>query len=412
MRQLEGYKVENFDFADFYKVSDLIFFEGPILSHYINNNGENFLFHWADLEGDINRWLCFRVSLINIHEYLERKISLYDLLYVKSEKVIYVIDVDQDLKVISAIITERDKISEEYMPSKRSYYSFNPKVSNDIDEYYLGVNESGILQAIFQSNNRIGYGTIPMDILSPALHHLNEINNGLGQAYYTEKNKNRPEIGYGRRVPKLPKEEIITQTQFEVAGTGVGSFKLFLRPIVSQKTIGKEPTETDNYFNFFTNFIESSFIYENLLRIVSTLPDEVITHYEKLLKNIEVNGFDFQLKWSNPSTNQGNKILIEKKRVSIALDNINRLEYENAEEMKLVGRFMEINLLTKHYTFIQDRGDEKVESKGYFDELLKDGIILVQFNKLYEVTIFRKEFKQAGDKRPVVKDTLRAFYMR
>ena len=406
MEIINGFETQIFSLTKYHKVSDLIYFDGPILSHYINSEGDNFLLSWCDSNADLNRWLFCKVSLISIHEYLERKFSLKQLFEGLNENIIRLIDIDKNLEVVKTTLIEYQSLPESYKPKEGSFYNFKPKFSEEADEYYLSVGESGILQAIIKGNNKIGYGTIPLEIFSPVIHHLNEINNGLSDSYFKNKNKDRQFVKGNKRTPRFKKEDIIPQTIFEIAGTGPGSFKLYLIPQESQKALGKELTETDNYFNFFFDFFNSGFEYEILKGMVEAVSSDVLVHFEKLLKVIEANKVDFQLKWNNPNSDVTNNLELKYKEAHLAIDNINKLEFENAEEFKLVGRFVEINLLTKHFTFIQEAGDDKVEARGFFNKQVEELIMQIRFSKTYEVVISRTESKEAGDKKPKVKDIL------
>ena len=78
MKVTKGYNM-NFDIKNLIKVSDLIFFDGPLLSHYISQRGENYLFYWVDVDDIANRWLIIRTDIFTIQEYLDKKITLYDV---------------------------------------------------------------------------------------------------------------------------------------------------------------------------------------------------------------------------------------------------------------------------------------------------------------------------------------------
>ena len=55
--------------AQFQERGDLLWFEGPILSHFVNARKEDFLLFWAGQSGEINRWLLFEVSRKNLRAF-------------------------------------------------------------------------------------------------------------------------------------------------------------------------------------------------------------------------------------------------------------------------------------------------------------------------------------------------------
>ena len=61
MKEVNG-KPSNFNIFDLTKVSDLIEFDGPLLSHFINDKNEDFLFLWCDVDQAYNRWVIFKVE--------------------------------------------------------------------------------------------------------------------------------------------------------------------------------------------------------------------------------------------------------------------------------------------------------------------------------------------------------------
>jgi hypothetical protein len=63
----------DFDFSHLTKVTDLIYFDGPLLSHYIDNSGENYIFYWIDVNSTFNRWLFFRVDLNLLQDFVNKK---------------------------------------------------------------------------------------------------------------------------------------------------------------------------------------------------------------------------------------------------------------------------------------------------------------------------------------------------
>lgn len=54
MKTINGFSI-NFDFSKLIKVADLIYHDGPLLSHYVSNKGENYLFYWVDVDNEYNR---------------------------------------------------------------------------------------------------------------------------------------------------------------------------------------------------------------------------------------------------------------------------------------------------------------------------------------------------------------------
>lgn len=96
MRKIEGYDIQ-YDFSGFKKIADLIFFEGPFLSHYISDKGDDYLFYWVDKDETDNRWLVLRVSLANLQKYIAKELTLLQLIESPNDGYLYTVDVDNDV---------------------------------------------------------------------------------------------------------------------------------------------------------------------------------------------------------------------------------------------------------------------------------------------------------------------------
>ena len=79
MEKIKGFEIQ-FDFSNFKKIADLIYFEGPLLSHYVSGKGDDYLFYWVDSDDNDNRWLVLRVSLANLQRYMAKDLSLRELI--------------------------------------------------------------------------------------------------------------------------------------------------------------------------------------------------------------------------------------------------------------------------------------------------------------------------------------------
>ncbi len=407
MENINAINLASFPLKNIRKVSDLVYYHGPLLSHYVNEYGDNYLFYWVDSDDEYNRWLVIRKNINDIRNYLDKTISLFQLLQNSSDEFFYIVDIDEELNYHKTqLIPNYEQIPQKYLPKPESFYTFEPKSSKAAIDEMLVVNPNGILQATFKNSSKVGYGTMHLEVFSPVLHHIEEMTVGLGYSFYKLKQKGQNISGAEK--PKINKSKFLKNTQFEIAGIMPGSFKLLLNPVNKQLSFQGEKSDTDNYCNYFLGFIEASFKYDQLVEYMVTVDSQVIKHYEKLLKNIQEYNLDFQLKWSNKHSNFEIESKIDPKRATIILENINRLEYDNTEEVIIVGRFIEISLKTNHFTFLSN-GDKKVECKGYFDILIKNSVVLFSFNKTYQITIKRSERKEAGQKKPKIEDLLIAF---
>ncbi|KAA6325305.1 hypothetical protein EZS27_025470 [termite gut metagenome] len=130
MKEVDGCKI-NFNFGSLIKISDLIYYDGPLLSYYISDKGENYLFYWVDVDDIYNRWLVVRTDIFSIQQYLEKKIPLHRIISESNDGFLYLVDIDSEVQYHNIQLVEVNNLPEDYIPSKDSYYNFEP--TDDID---------------------------------------------------------------------------------------------------------------------------------------------------------------------------------------------------------------------------------------------------------------------------------------
>lgn len=125
MKDINGYKIE-YDFSHFKKMADLIYFDGPFLSHYVSPHGDDYLFYWVDSDELNNRWLVLRVSLPNLQQYIGHQIPLERLISSPNDGYLYLVDIDNELNYHNVQLVQPQDLPEDYMPSGQAYYEFEP----------------------------------------------------------------------------------------------------------------------------------------------------------------------------------------------------------------------------------------------------------------------------------------------
>ena len=122
MKTINGLN-NNFDFSKLVKVSDLIYFDGPLLSHYTGDNGENYLFLWVDADDDYNRWIVLRTDTLSIKQYLDKKVNLRSLMMNSNDGFVFSVDIDDDGNYFNIKVVPIDELPEKYFPTEDSFYS-------------------------------------------------------------------------------------------------------------------------------------------------------------------------------------------------------------------------------------------------------------------------------------------------
>ncbi len=123
MLRILGHSIDNLPIKDLKKISDLLDYEGPILSHFVDDRGRNYLFYWVDYDTDYNRWLVWRVSELQLYNYLFGTLSLREVLLEPNKEFIYIVDIDANLKYDNIKMLPLEDLNPEYLPEEESFLS-------------------------------------------------------------------------------------------------------------------------------------------------------------------------------------------------------------------------------------------------------------------------------------------------
>jgi hypothetical protein len=101
---------------------DLLYHEGPLLSHFVNedNPNEHYFYKWVDSDNACNRWLVFRISAEKLRLFFDQKINLLQL--IRQNPFVYFIDLDNDLHQKNISICQTLNIPDDYLPSENSFF--------------------------------------------------------------------------------------------------------------------------------------------------------------------------------------------------------------------------------------------------------------------------------------------------
>jgi hypothetical protein len=123
MEQIAGIKIESLGFK-LTRQGDLLYHEGPLLSHFINeDNKDHYLYKWTDCDDAAHRWLIFKVSVAHLKRFFETKYTLLQL--IQDNPFVYLMDLNSEQHPINLILASTDQIPSDYLPSEKSF--FKPK---------------------------------------------------------------------------------------------------------------------------------------------------------------------------------------------------------------------------------------------------------------------------------------------
>lgn len=402
MRQIDGLNVK-FDISQMIKICDLISFDGPLLSHYMNKKGENYLFKWVDTDNSYNRWLFFRVDLAELQNYINKKRTLYDLLTNCNDGFAYFVDIDAEIGYHNLCILSVENIDTDYLPEVDSMYEFIPSDGLNLDSFSQKYN-SGILEFRI-TGEQVHYGSIPLSKFAPIIPKIEEIRKELAGKYIKQRKKQFT-ITDKEKKGAIGKT-LALETQYEVIYALAGSFRLILRPVGQQTQLPDTISFADEFAEEMVGLFNAGFNKELLETYISKYNKNLIKKYNDFILYLFDNKLGLDIKWANNNSKQDYKQKIKVTETVSILKNLSDFQYNDNEEIKYKGRFFAINTRSGSYSFESTEGDD-FKSSGFFDAKIKSLIFQISFNKEYDVIIERQTSEKVGEKEKI-KDTLESY---
>jgi len=390
MKEIKGINT-NYNIDKFIKVSDLIAFDGSLLSHFIDENGENYLFYWVDVDDEYNRWMFLRVNTFSIQKYLEKKITLYNLVLKQSEDFVFFVDIDDNSKFHNIKLVYKTDIDESYIPDIDSYYDFEPVDALDLASFSKKLN-SGILELRITGDS-IPYGSIPLSNLAPIIPKIEDIRKNMASRFVKERKKQFLNKKSKRESTKILKLD----TQYEFVYSLAGSFRMILKPSGKQSSLPGIKTFSDEFAEEFVNLIDAGFQVENINRYSEKYDKSLIKKYSDFIVYLNKSQLGIDVKWYNIQSNFNISKSVNEKRTIDIIKNLTKFNFDDSEELKYSGKFFAINTRSGRYSFESIEGDD-FKSSGFFDEDRKKMCFTISFNTTYDVIIHRKMTEQVGGK--------------
>lgn len=383
MIQLQGIE-GNLSIAELTKVSDLIYFDGPFLSHYVHKSGDNYLAYWVDCDDEFQRWLVFRVGITSLQKYVDKKMSLLDVIRQLDDGLVYLVDVDVDGKVITPKILFLSQLPEDYFPDADSFYDFSMERKSDVESLSLA-NNSGLFEIHFTGAD-VKYGNMPFDKYTKCLQKIEDLRHCCADSFIkkvkaTEAYKHLKSEDKGRVLYDLR-----LNTSFQYVYSLAGSVRVLLRPQNLQTSF--EQTSADDFAKELIRLFKSGFDVEQLREYAREYGQEALVKFNELLDLLLKNNVDLEISWTNTKQNVyvGQKICkTDKKRI---LENLSQ-SIETTQELSFQGRFYSLNTKNGDFSF-ESIGNEVVKVAGKFDKNIIGIIQTLTFEQTYEITVERK----------------------
>jgi hypothetical protein len=403
MENIQGVHIEGFSIESYRKVSDLIYFEGPLLTHFLSNKNENFLFNWVDSSDYLNRWFIFRVSQDKLVDYLSGKIPLLNFFKDPIDGFIYKIDLSEEGVVSEPMLVFSESIPQSYFPANNSFYSFTPE-NQELDlSYYSKKHEAGILQAYFQNPSIVPYNEIDFSLFAKSLYEMNSVFEAMSDSYLKIRIASAPVDSKGKKI--IDRNLVKKSTQLNYFAQAGGSFSALFKSSLLEVPMQGFKTDEDSFIEFVMLFFKASEDPSQLSETVQKVDRKTIIHYKNLLNTILKSKLNFYFKYENHRTNVRFRQNLSFKKADLIIRNIENLEYDFVEEIRIVGQYIALNIRTGTYTF-EEVGENKTVSRGRLDRDRLEMAWIIKFNKTYEVVIKREESKPIGRKNAKIINTI------
>lgn len=149
--------------------ADLVYFDGPLVSLFKDDDDIDFLYIWVDCDSRKNRWMIIPVSRKDLQDYLTQNIALSQI--AKNSKEIFFYDITAKLRRHNFIRTTVSRLPASYMPEADSllYEEISTeaakKLASDLPKTYeigldeeLYLEELGIIPRLYQQLYSFHYG--------------------------------------------------------------------------------------------------------------------------------------------------------------------------------------------------------------------------------------------------------------
>src|SRR5258707_791299 len=119
MKPLGGITLPTLPISGLRRVRDLIYYDGPLLSHFEHANGDDYLYYWCDCDESTNRWMVLRVDESSILRLINRFVPLdYVIPGGCRDDFVYFVDIGSDSAIVAASLLNVARVPEDYVPDK------------------------------------------------------------------------------------------------------------------------------------------------------------------------------------------------------------------------------------------------------------------------------------------------------
>lgn len=125
MDRLKGDKLTFLPLKNLEWKRDLVYFEGPLISEFVNSKGETFLKYWCDCDDEYNRWMFIKIREQDRLRLVLGEQSLYKAVIDQPDPFVFICDEadDEDHSEFYVVLTEN--LPDSYIPDEKAFLSIS-----------------------------------------------------------------------------------------------------------------------------------------------------------------------------------------------------------------------------------------------------------------------------------------------
>ncbi|MCU0346658.1 MAG: hypothetical protein MUC59_06930 [Saprospiraceae bacterium] len=111
------------NFKEQEKLLDIEWFEGPMMSLFLDKKGALFIYKWMDVTSDGHTWLVFRTTQDLLAAYVQQVISEKALILLAPDKSWYLVDINPELNFSNQRTLSTVELKKQALPETHTFFN-------------------------------------------------------------------------------------------------------------------------------------------------------------------------------------------------------------------------------------------------------------------------------------------------
>jgi hypothetical protein len=154
------------------KIADLLYYDGPLVSVFEDDEATYHLCCWCDADEKYNRWLLFENTGEEIGSYVKGKLSLHEIM-MRADS-FFLCDMNTDIEYENIYFVKQEQLPESYIPSHDSFFDSDLDGISEQDLFILNKRfVSDSTETMKQTSNIVPFASIKTSDLAIPSHTTN-----------------------------------------------------------------------------------------------------------------------------------------------------------------------------------------------------------------------------------------------